>query len=229
MGIFWYEDPSVLLNLDIIPTLTQTPEDQLNALTRFSLLLGVLVLLYRKGHPQILLYTTFVPVAMIFYYYYFILPSDDRLEENYDDPERPCRLPTPNNPFMNVRSTDYSGENELAALPACEIADPKVKDEVDRAIDLDEPDRTLTLEQQFYLGVDDLYQRQALARHSFHPVNATVPIDADGTARRWVYGITSSNCKSNQSQCTPAFRSFNGGRKIDYDLISRDPVNLYNN
>lgn len=94
---FWAEDIFVLNRndryLDFFPTNEMTYEEQLNAITRFSLYLSVLLSLY-KSNIKFLLISIIVMVFTIILY-----QKDEKIQS--------IRTPTKANPYMNYLPYDY--------------------------------------------------------------------------------------------------------------------------
>ena len=123
MANVWYDDPKILYvhSIDFVPLPEQSMNEQLNAIVRFSILVGLLLSISRSN-----LYFLFGPVLIAMgstFVYKFIVGDEPELEqkESFSD----CTHPTIENPFMNALIGDNEDRPE-----ACDVTDPKINEEI---------------------------------------------------------------------------------------------------
>ena len=197
---FWSNDLSILTRKDrlieFLPTRDMTTEERLNALTRLTLYISVVLMAYLgKGWP---LYLGFI--GMAFTYMLYMLHPKPKSPPKYapdetpgiDDPnpfipsEQPiCTAPTLNNPFMNVLNNEYVDNPTRPA--ACEYSE--VKED---------------LEQGFHYNLyqdlgDNIWEKNNSQRQFFTMPYTTIP-NNQGDFARWLYRV-GPVCKQNQEAC----------------------------
>lgn len=200
---FWLDDVRMLLRSDrlaeFIPNPKHNINEQLNALTRFFLYLGILVAFYRKSIKPFL-FVSAIPIACIAYYFLQGMagaPDHDHDAETFalnKRPQRPSKRmhPTADNPFMNPDPTMYGTESYFVA-PA-DVNDPVVRKEISDAFAAGE---------DMFLDESDIWERKR-GQLMFN----TVPRQVDfGEFQDFLFQLPPETCKENTSNCTPAYRS----------------------
>ena len=205
--IFWFEDPKILINQErlseFFPTDKMTLNEKLNAITRMSIYVG-LVLLFLYQNSVYLLIPIF---TMGFTYLIYqhnknnevhtsektLLESEENitrinpkeLEENFQTTQ--CVKPTPQNPFMNANLITDKRDRD----PACPYYD-----NVELAEDVDEKFST-----NLYRDVSDLYGKNNNQRQYYTMPSTTIPNDQTSFAR-WCY-LAPPTCKEDSIRCVP--------------------------
>lgn len=199
---FWLDDIRALLRSDrlseFIPNSKHNVNEQLNALTRFFLYLGILVAFYRKSVKPFL-FVSALPIACIAYYFLQGMASDHEHDsESFESlskrPQRPAKRmhPTANNPYMNPDPTMYGTESYFVA-PA-DVNDPVVRKEINDAFAAGE---------DMFLEEGDIWERKR-GQLMFN----TVPRQVDfGEFQDFLFQLPPETCKENTSNCTPAYRT----------------------
>jgi hypothetical protein len=141
---FWKDNPQVLLDENFItnffPKKTQTISEQLNALMRLSIYSGVLIALYKRDLSYLSIPLVFGVVSIFIYNNPKLIEKfmASVVKENFEQdllaefvpPKKEtqtqkCIGPTLDNPFMNPTIE----ESVVREIPACDITDPKIKEE----------------------------------------------------------------------------------------------------
>ena len=192
----WFNDISVLFDtayiIDIIPTTGMTLGEKINALTRFSFFLAVLLTIVKSNY--VYMYVFIVPV-IITYIIYIFSPNTKEFFKNNDmkkedinvsnnevdlnkvmeDALTECQEPTKDNPVMNIMLTD----NLQKRKPACNINDPTVAENVNNLIN----DNTC---QKLYADTNLLMNTEFGVRDFYTMPNSQVPND-QGAFVKWLY------------------------------------------
>jgi len=197
---FWTEDTSVLIKKDrlieFVPTKDMNRDERLNALARFSVYIGIILMLYyAKAWPL------YIPViGLAFTVFLKKTQPTQKTPPKYptnetphpDDPnpfipsEQPvCIPPTLNNPFMNVLLNEYV-DNPIRPS-ACEYED--VKED---------------LESNFHYNLyqdigDNVWEKNNSQRQFFTMPYTTIP-NNQGDFANWLYK-TGPVCKQDQEAC----------------------------
>jgi len=208
----WYDDVSVLFREDnllhFFPASNSTEAEQFNAITRFLLYSGVVIMIYQSGNSQASHGGTFGVIAGLLTLLYVIFknrgsrgdnkpkfsfsPNGSGTETRYKSHARPdesgpsCRRPTSNNPFMNVMFSDYTKDPNRPA--ACDITDEAV------GADADAKWRS-----GLYQNFSDVYNRQVNSRQFYTTPNTKIPNDQAEFAS-WLYK-PKTTCKESGLQC----------------------------
>ncbi len=195
---FWLNDWKVLFRddnfADFFPTKDMNRNEQLNAITRYSIYLFIILLFFARSS-----YWLYIPVLIIGAV--IVLKLIDTKDQRKDSPERKkefeikqtrgeikeaCQMPTVDNPFMNPLQTDYS--NDRVKLPACRMENEGVDDGVKKYFN-----------ENLYMNADDLYERKNSQRQFFTLPVTTVPNDQTAFAN-WLYK-QSDLCRYNGTNC----------------------------
>ena len=113
----WFDDPQQLIRCDQVtqfwPNRDQTPEDRINAASRFIIYACCIIYITSRDPRIFVLGGTVLGVLYIMY-------KSKMIKETYGMPvngdERGCQMPTEHNPMGNVLITDYTdAPNRLQA------------------------------------------------------------------------------------------------------------------
>lgn len=111
----WFDDPKQLFDADQVtqfwPTGEQTPEDRVNAASRFIIYVCTILYVIRRDPRVFVLGLTVLGVVYVLY-------KSRMVKENYGGSVEgvSCQMPTPNNPMGNVLITDFTdAPNRLEA------------------------------------------------------------------------------------------------------------------
>ena len=199
----WFYDPLELFNthklLNFWPTSSQSPDERVNASTRFILYTATLIYLLKRDIRVFILALMVVSVIFILYKSNTISQSDKPYpivsQSSLQDPS--CQLPTQENPMANVLLDDY--ENDPTRPPACFY--PTVKPQVQRYLD-----NTIPYDASRSRSSLPKYQRQFGARQFVSAPVTTIPNNQTDFAE-WCYGKKNRPmCKDDPSVCNPNAR-----------------------
>ena len=194
----WFDDPQQLIRSDRVsqfwPNRDQTPEDRINAASRFVIYASCIIYLIRRDPRIFVLGVTVLGVL-------YVLFKSKMVRETYGMASsgdiNGCQMPTEDNPMGNVLITDYTDAPNL--LEACyyPTVKPFVKNYLDDRIPYD-AGRSRSAHPQ--------YQRNAAARQFVTAPISKIPRDQTGFAE-WLYGPKNgANCRSNPEMCDPNAR-----------------------
>ena len=192
----WFEDPAQLVNtkkiLDFWPNSKQTPEDRINAASRFVIYASCVLFLIRRDLRMFILGMTVLSIIFVMY-------KMNVIKEPYGDVQTTsmCQKPTMENPLGNVLMTDYSdAPNRLEACYYPSVK-PFVNNYTSGQIPMDGGRSRSPLPKYMRNGVD----RQFVS-------NPVSKIPGDQTAfAEWLYGSKNGPmCKSGTGYCDPNAR-----------------------
>ena len=194
----WFDDPQQLTRSDQVlqfwPNSEQTPEDRINAASRFIIYACCIIYLTRRDPRIFVLGSTLLGVLYVMY-------KAKMIKEGYglsvSGDERGCQMPSPDNTMGNVLMTDYTdAPNRLEACYYPTVK-PFVKSYLDDRIPYDAGRSRSPLPQ---------YQRNASARQFVTAPVSKIPGDQTAFAE-WCYGPKNGpNCRSNPEMCNPNAR-----------------------
>jgi len=195
----WFDDPKQLINADKVlefwPTGEQTPEDRVNAASRFVIYTCCILYLTRRD-PRIFVLGLAILTLIIALY------KSNMVNEKYSEG---CKLPTDENPMGNVLIGDAPNR-----LEACYYATANQK--IGNQIPFDAGRSRSPLPK---------YQRNSVDRQFVTNPVTTVPGNQTAFAE-WLYGPKNGPmCKSDTRFCDPnargvqleAFGGLNDGNK----------------
>jgi hypothetical protein len=192
--------------------------EQLNSIARFSLYLFALLLLFGDPNntfwlyiPLFLLFSTIILWKLVDKNiinidntdkgtYVEINPEENKILNQGGDtamfnnasslPNKKCRKPTENNPFMNVLLSDYDEKNPEAINtgPACDLNNQAISDQANEQFN-----------KNLFRDVNDLYEKENSQRTYYSTPSTTIPNDQKSFAE-WCYGVPET-CKTNQQKC----------------------------
>ena len=190
----WFDDPEQLIRADKVsqfwPISEQTPEDRINAASRFIIYASCLIYLIRRDPRIFVLGATVLSVIYVLYTSKMVKETHGYTVEG----ESACRVPTKDNPMGNVLITDFTDAPNR--LEACYY--PSVKPFVDSYtsgdIPMDGGRSRSPLPKYMRNGVD----RQFVS-------NPVTTLAGDQTAfAEWLYGPKNGPmCKSDTRYCNP--------------------------
>lgn len=183
---FWKDDVTILLNkhrlVEFVPTSDMTTNEKLNALTRLSLYLGILLTLIFKGSGPI--YIPLIACAIIYLIHEHYPYEQDGGDTNI---ESHVQMPTENNPFMNVLVTDYVDNPQRK--PAGDLDIPKVQQQANNYFS-----------QGLYRDINDVWDKSNSQRQFYTNPSTTIPNDRD-SFMKWCWS-TPYTCKDgNLARC----------------------------
>jgi len=194
----WFDEPQQLIRSDRVsqfwPNRDQTPEDRINAASRFVIYATCIIYLIRRDPRIFVLGATVIGVL-------YVLFKSKMVKETYGMASsgdiNGCQMPTEDNPMGNVLITDYTdAPNRLEACYYPTVK-PFVKSYLDDRIPYD-AGRSRSAHPD--------YQRNAAARQFVTAPVSKIPGDQTGFAE-WLYGPKNgANCRSNPEMCDPNAR-----------------------
>ena len=189
----WFDDPQQLVNVDKVlefwPTGDQTPEDRINAASRFIIYTTCIIYLIKRDIRIFVLGATVLSIIYILYKSKMVKKSMGYTVNG----ESTCHPPTEDNPMANVLITDYTDAPNR--LEACYYN--SVKPQASSGISFDSGRSRSPLPKYMRNGVD----RQFIS-------NPVTKIPGDQTAfAEWLYGPKNGPiCKSDTKYCSPNAR-----------------------
>lgn len=194
----WFDDPQQLIRSDKItqfwPNSKQTPEERINAASRFIIYTTCIIYLIRRDVRIFVLGATVLSVLYVLY-------TSKMIEETYgetiDGRRGQCHMPTEDNPMGNVLMTDYTdAPNRLEACYYASVK-PQLKAYVDDRIAYDSGRSR---------SPHPIYQRNASARQFITAPVTKIPGDQTQFAE-WLYGPRDRElCRSHPGMCSPDTR-----------------------
>jgi hypothetical protein len=194
--LFWVDDPKVLFSperlIEFFPTKDMNNNEKLNALTRFSVYLSILLfIIYRNFNLFFIAIVTAIITYIIDYNLKKIQVTseeqfDTKVKDTFnirkDTPIRVnefgdvCQMPTPNNPFMNVLISDYTDNPNRP--PACRHDDVQAQEATEKYFNYN-----------LYKDVEDVWGRRNSQREYVTMPWTTIPNDRD-TFMKWCWKTT---------------------------------------
>ena len=212
-NIFWSDSPYVLIEKDnlikFFPKKNETDIQRLNAIARLSLYVSIVLIFYKSDITYINIFIG----ALIFTYYIHKYKSDNEKSnekseiktitkdtsnsniEALENQTNECTMPTKNNPFMNLTMADLNNIDEKTGLtvdraPACDITDPKVKEEIDDKFN-----------DGLFRDVNDIFGKMNSQRQ-FYTMPSTGLVNRQDDFAKWLY-LNEKTCKEDQDYCNP--------------------------
>jgi len=194
----WFEDPQQLIRADRVtqfwPNRDQTPEERINAASRFIIYATCIIYLTRRDPRVFVLGLTILSVLYVMY-------NSKMIKEGYglsvNGDGRGCQMPTQDNPMGNVLITDFTdAPNRLEACYYPSVK-PFVKNYLDDRLPYDSGRSRSSLPK---------YQRNAAARQFVTAPVSKIPGDQTAFAE-WLYGAKNGDlCRNNPRMCNPDAR-----------------------
>ena len=193
----WFDDPQQLIRADRVtqfwPNRDQTPEERINAASRFVIYASCIIYLTRRDPRIFVLGATIISVL-------YVMHKSKMVKEGYGmsvSGDMGCQLPTEDNPMGNVLMTDYTdAPNRLEACYYPTVK-PFVKNYLDDRIPYDAGRSRSALPK---------YQRNVAARQFVTSPVSKIPGDQTAFAE-WCYGPKNGDlCRNNSRVCDPNTR-----------------------
>jgi len=188
----WFEDPKQLIRTDQVlqfwPNNEQTPEDRINAASRFVIYACSIIYITRRDPRIFVLGGTCLSVLYVMY-------KSKMIKETYgfkSDRNGECQMPTIDNPMANVLMTDYSDNPNRPSACNYNQVKPYVKYFLDDRIPYDSGRSRTPMPQ---------YQRNAAARQFVSTAVSQIPGDQTAFAE-WCYGAKNKKmCRTDPRLC----------------------------
>ena len=190
----WFDDPKELIKakeiLQFWPTNKQSPEERVNAASRFVIYATCFLYLIRRDIRVFVLGATVLGVLYVMY-------KSKMIKETYGRPTfggQGCQMPSIDNPMANVLLTDITDNPNRP--PACDYSSvrPIVRSFVDDRIPYDAGRSRSPL---------PMYQKSAASRQFVSGPVTSIPGDQTGFAE-WCYGDRHRPlCRSDTGACSP--------------------------
>ena len=217
--VFWTHDPKLLFNpdrlIEFFPTQDMNTAEKLNALTRFSIYLSIVLFVVYRNY--ILFFIGIVATAILYLINYnderYQITSQEQFESKIKeelkiDPKTPikvnelgdiCQMPTPMNPYMNVLITDYTDNPNRP--PACAYNDAQAREESDKYFNYN-----------LYKDVEDVWEKRNSQREYVTMPWTTIPNDRD-SFMKWCWKTTYVCKDGDLNYClqNDDMRVYNGG------------------
>ena len=212
----WFNNIFILFEPDklvsIVPTKEMSLGGKINAVTRFTLYLSILLTVLKANYLYI--YVFIVPVIISYAMYIFSSKKKEYFanlnEENSDINSEltdqdlnnimenalndECKKPTTNNPAMNLMLSD----NFQTVKPACNISDPNISRVVSNEI-------TDSLSEKIYNDTTSIINSKVNERTFYTMPNTSVPND-QGAFVKWLYN-TPVSCETGNDGLLKQMRS----------------------
>ncbi len=213
---FWYEDVGILFNTqrldEFFPNKTMNLAEQLNALLRLTIYIGLVLFLYNRNIKY--LYIPILTGLFTYVIWYYSKKNKEKFEniEEINDSiyarkDKNVVLPSKNNPFMNVLMSDYlENPNRIAASSLNNYNN----DELNKLIDNG-------FYYNLYRNLGDVFNKENSQRQFYTmPDGGQIPND-QGSLANWLYRNGPSCKEGNGTQC------FNNNFDWLKDSKSRNP------
>lgn len=194
----WFDDPKQLIRRDQVlqfwPNNKQTPEERVNAASRFIIYATCFIYLIRRDIRIFVLGSTGLGVLYVMY-------KSNMIKETYGRPVvslgNGCQLPSADNPMANVLLTDITDRPNRPPACASSSVRPFIRTLVDERVQYDGGRSRTALPR---------YQQNASSRQFVSGPVTSIPGDQTGFAE-WCYGPKfKPMCKSDSGSCDPDFR-----------------------
>lgn len=201
---FWINDINILYSqerlMEIFPKKEMTRNEKMNALSRLSIYMGVILAMYKKDEK--FMYIPLVVVGLLV----FLMRTEEREGFKMKDD---CVKPEKNNPFMNVLMTDYTDKPERKA--ACGVTEEEIKSMMEENFDFN-----------LYKDTDDLFDRNNSQRQFYTTPNTTIPNDQESYAK-WLYK-SKPTCKEESIQCSRNIHERLQSNRFEFPNSEVNPV-----
>jgi len=189
----WFDDPKQLIRRDQIsqfwPTSEQTPEDRINAASRFIIYIATVIFLIRRDPRVYVLALTVLTVIFVLYKTNMVKETSKYSMKTTSN----CQEPTRDNPMANVLMTYYTDAPNR--LEACYYSHPNKF--VTQDIPFDSGRSRSSLPK---------FQKNAIERQFVTAPVSQIPGDQTQFAE-WLYGPKNGPmCKSDSRYCNPDAR-----------------------
>jgi hypothetical protein len=191
----WYENLHELYQrdqyLEILPLSNMSFEQQLNAVFRFFVYLGIVLALVQSNYRYLFMMVFAGILTIVLYEYEKVkrVRAERFLRDNDLDvvQNTVCQRSTVENPFMNPSIVDITENPERPK--ACRVTTPEVQAVVESNFDA-----------RYYQDVNDVFRKNASQREFYTVPNTQIPNDRD-TFAKWCYGLGKTCKEGNGLQC----------------------------
>lgn len=137
MALFWLNDPMVLFNTTKLwPTATMDMTDQLNALTRLTIVATVLGYFFTQNYNFLFIGVLTIVLIAVFHLRQKTQPTAEGFGNHIEKLAEKYTVPTKKNPFMNVLLPEINGDpNRNQALPPTTETDRLIKASAQKGLD----------------------------------------------------------------------------------------------
>ncbi len=199
---FWLDDFKILYDKTRIsqffPTYDMTLIEKLNAMTRLSILLSMILYLATRNYHyffimiMVMLFTVFIFKTQKenMELYFNSYPNSDVNSVNekiWNEDHKKKIEPTVNNPFMNINL--ITDDKTMPQAPKI-WNDPELKKKVEEKFDYNS-----------YRSVSDVYRKDNAELYFYQMPSTTIPNEQTSFAK-WCYQTTAT-CKENSISCAP--------------------------
>jgi len=186
---FWYENPNILFMnnrlFQFFPNIKMNFNEKLNAITRFSIYLGILLYIYSGNYYY--LYISII-VLLITYLLYKNNKSIEELDNNVKKMD--YVYPTKNNPFMNPLWTDIEeNPNRIAYSDSSSHQNKNVQKKINNKFNIN-----------LYRDLSDVFQKENSQRQYYTVSSTTIPNNQKKFAN-WLYSTPQTCKEGNGNQC----------------------------
>ena len=192
----WFDEPQQLISIDQVaqfwPTNEQTPEDRVNAASRFIIYVCCIIYLIRRDPRIFVLGVTVLGVVYVLYRSKMVSETYGMSAQGSD-----CQMPTEDNPMGNVLITDFTdAPNRLEACYYSSVK-PFSDSYTSGRIPYDSGRSRTALPKYLRNGMDRQFVSSPVTK-----------IPGDQTAfAEWLYGPKNGPmCKSDSKSCNPDAR-----------------------
>lgn len=181
---FWTNNPSILFQNNnyykIFPTANMTNTEKLNALTRLFIILAILIILFSICSNYIYIPIIAIIIIVLYYMQNNNINSKEKFNNVVENEQLQCKMPTDNNPLMNITMADLMDDPERQQ--ACMLDNKYIKSN-----------------DNIFKDPDDIFGKKYLQRQFYTMPTTTNPNDQTSFAK-WLYQMPET-CKENQLKC----------------------------
>jgi hypothetical protein len=200
----WTSKISIIMQQDklteFFPDASQTTEEKLNSIVRFSLYTSIILAAYFSDIRYLGIFIGTLAITAM-------LDNTQSISVDTIDPivvvegmdpslniTTECTKPTLANPFMNFTMADYLNLDKDGRIKdrsaACDINNPEIKKEADSFFN-----------QNLYRDVSDVFGKVNSQREFYTMPSTTFPNDRE-TFQNWLY-LSPKTCKEDSNYCVP--------------------------
>jgi hypothetical protein len=193
----WYENINNFITsknyFEILPSSTMSLESKLNALTRLSIYISIILALIKIDYTYLFIGIIALILSVIIYNFQNKqrLSNERFMDKNNIEviDNKVCLRSTVNNPFMNPSLTDYSANYDKCNIGACDLTNPKVSQSIEN-----------NFNSKLFRDVSDLYGKMSSQRQYYTMPVTTIPNDQTGFAE-WLYKAPPTCKEGNSQEC----------------------------
>lgn len=194
---FWSENIEVLFLkdklTDFFPNKSLTFSENLNAITRCSIYISIILYLYNGDYKLLFIFIiTMLLTYMIYYNNKDYLNKKNLISHfhNFGNKKYPVKIvkPTKNNPFMNISLNDYENNPNRESMIK-KINNNRLKEDIDKKFNIN-----------LYKDVSDIFGKENSQRQFYTTPITTIPNDQTKFAK-WLYKVPKTCKEGNGLQC----------------------------